>query len=117
MADEHRGDVDLESTPSQKGEGGLVSLEPVDGYVRRVRAEIRLSWVRAANVVAYILVAGVVGSLPLYVLAVGWLGEAWSKDAVPVFTKWYDVVSPLLGAVIGALFGITIATRQRDGTE
>jgi uncharacterized integral membrane protein len=91
-----------------------VELEATEGYLRRVRAQINLSKSRAANIVAYALVAGIVASLPLYVVAVC-LMPAVSVDVLSVvFTKWYDVVAPLMGAVIGALFGMSIASRRRD---
>jgi hypothetical protein len=40
-----------------------------------------------------------------------------SHDVDAVFGKWYDVVAPLVGAVIGALFGMTIASRQREEVD
>lgn len=116
MAETGGDHIDLEPTDQylRKTDVGLLGLESIDAYVRRVKARIKLSRARAANVVAYILVGGVVFSLPLYVLAVALVTGDVSEDLATVFTKWYDVVAPLLGAVIGALFGMSIATRQRD---
>lgn len=110
------GKVDLESIDQylRGPERSPVELEPTAGYFRRVRAQINLSKARAANIVAYVLVTGLVASLPLYILAV-WIAPTDSSELLSVvFTKWYDVVSPLLGAVIGALFGMSIASRRKD---
>jgi len=108
--------IDLEPTNQylRKVESGVLGLEPVDAYVKRVKARINLSNAQAANVAAYMLVGGVVLSLPLYVLAVVLVTRESSGEIATVFTKWYDVVAPLAGAVIGALFGMRVASRERD---
>ena len=116
MAGADADNTDLERTSEylRDADGSLVGLEPVDSYVRRVKAKIHLSRAHAANVVAYLLVGGFVLSLPLYALAVGLMTTEASQRVVTVFTRWYDVVAPLVGAVIGGLFGISIAGRQGE---
>lgn len=91
-----------------------VELEATDRYLKRVVADIRRSRARTADRVAMTLVIAVVGSLPLYVLAIALVGSIDEDDLTRIFGKWYDVVSPLLGAAIGALFGIAIANPNRD---
>lgn len=119
MAETNGDRIDLEPTDQyvRKTDVGLLGLESIDAYLRRVKAEIKMSRARAANVVAYILVAGLVFSLPLYVLAVAVVSGDVSEDLAAVFTKWYDVVAPLIGAVIGALFGMSIASRRTDQSD
>ena len=103
--------------PAEHGADGL-RLEPVDSYVKRVKATISLSKARAANLVAYIMVIGVVSALPIYAVLYVILATSGHSDSTgelgAVFTKWFDVVGPLLGAVIGALFGLSVAARQKD---
>lgn len=89
--------------------GSQVDLEETDPYLKRVSAKIRESRARTADHVAIILVSAVVLSLPLYVIAIALVGTVDEGDLTRIFGKWYDVVSPLLGAAIGALFGIAIA--------
>ena len=84
-------------------------------YVKRTKATIGLSKAKAANIVAYMLVGGLVSSLLLYVLAVALAPAEASEQIAAVFNKWYDVVAPLAGAVIGALFGMSIANRRDEG--
>ena len=107
---------DLESTDDyvRPLENGMLQLEPVDSYVKRVTADIKLSKAKAANWIGYILVLGVVTSLYLYVWAVMNSERDVAEQLERVFFKWYDVVAPLLGAVIGAMFGMSIASRQKD---
>ena len=111
--------LDLESIDAyiRKSNGGALRLESPEAYLKRVRAAIKWSKSRAANWVAIILVLGLVGSLPLYVFAVGSINPEDSNEINIVFQKWYDVVAPLLGAVIGALFGMSIASRERDVSD
>jgi|GEM_PF-3530539 hypothetical protein len=113
-ADEPR--IDIESTDDyvRPAQNGILQLEPVDSYVKRVTANIKLSKAKAANWIGYTLVFGVVSSLYLYVWAVMASERDVSEQLATVFSKWYDVVGPLLGAVIGALFGMSIASRQQD---
>jgi hypothetical protein len=91
-----------------------VGLEPLDAYVTRSKAQRELVKARTAGRVALILVSGLVLSLPLYVfaMALSLSGIDFSDRITTVFTKWYDVMAPLVGAVIGALFGLSIANRR-----
>ena len=100
--------------PQPTGVGSQVDLEETDPYLKRVVADMRRSRARTADRVAIILVSAVVLSLPLYVIAVALAGTVDEDDLARIFGKWYDVVSPLLGAAIGALFGIAIARPSQD---
>jgi hypothetical protein len=90
-----------------------VGLESPDNYLKRVRADKEREKAKVANWVALILVSGLVLSLPFYVFTI-WLVGAESTDVEEIFGKWYDVTAPLVGAVIGALFGLSIANRNSD---
>lgn len=108
------GNGDLEAGHAQSqlqttGVGSPLNLEQTDPYLKRVVADMRRSRSHTADRVAIILVSAVVLSLPLYVIAVALVGTVDEDDLTRIFGKWYDVVSPLLGAAIGALFGIAIA--------
>jgi hypothetical protein len=89
--------------------------ENTSDYIQRVQATIGVTKARTANVVAYILLGGVVLSLPVYVVAITVLPVGHYEQLATVFGKWYDVVAPLAGAVIGGLFGLTIADRRGNG--
>jgi hypothetical protein len=94
---------------------GQVDLEATDAYLRRAKADVHRSKARAANSVALILVLGLIVSLPFYVLALSvFPSEVAGAHLERIFMKWYDVVSPLVGAVIGALFGLTFSDKGRD---
>ncbi len=98
-----------------KVQGGEVDLEATDAYVKRARADVHRSKARAANWVALILVLGLVLSLPFYVVAIASLSsEPTSTHIERIFLKWYDVVSPLVGAVVGALFGLSFSEKGRE---
>jgi ABC-type spermidine/putrescine transport system permease subunit II len=91
-----------------------MDLEATDAYLKRAKADAHRSKTRAANWVALILVLGLVMSLPVYVIALASLSaDTASTNLDRIFLKWYDVVSPLVGAVIGALFGLTFSERDR----
>ncbi len=116
---EERADAEqeLETESGQPGGSSPVDLENKDPYLirARVEAEIRKARARTADRVALVLVSAVVGSLPLFLLAVALSGGTISTDAIStIFGKWYDVVSPLVGTAIGALFGIAIARPGSD---
>jgi hypothetical protein len=93
--------------------GGRVDLEPTDAYIRRTKADVHRSKAQAANRVALVLVLGLVLSLPLYIVMIGLFpSEVTTAHFERVFIKWYDVMSPLVGAVIGALFGLSLSDRK-----
>ena len=108
--------LDLESIDDylRTDGNGTIGLESPDVYLKRVKAAIKLSKARAANIVALVLVIGVVLSLPLHAVTLFLTSPDAYKEVNDVFSKWYDVVVPLLGVVIGAMFGISIASREKD---
>ena len=84
-------------------QGDEVDLEALDAYIRRAKADVHRSKARAANWVALILVLGLVLSLPFYAVAIASVSsEPTATHVERIFLKWYDVVSPLVGAVVGA---------------
>jgi hypothetical protein len=111
-ADTDNADLERANEYLHDADGNLVGLEHVDAYVKRVKAKINLSRAQAANVVAYMLVGGFVLSLPLYACSVALMTAEHGDRVATVFTRWYDVIAPLVGAVIGGLFGMSIAGRQ-----
>src|SRR5713101_1879162 len=91
-------------------QGREVDLEATDAYVKRAKADVHRSKARSANWVSLILVLGLVLSLPFYVVAIAsFPSEPTPTHIERIFLKWYDVVSPLVGAVIGALFGLSFS--------
>jgi hypothetical protein len=101
--------MERQDTPNQ---GGEVDLEPTDAYLRQVKAEVHRSKARTANWVALILVLGLVISLPLNVLATAWISaESTATHLDRVFQRWYDIFAPLVGAVVGYLFGMSASER------
>jgi hypothetical protein len=109
--------LDLEGTDKYeaKSPNGEVGLEATNSYLRRARADVHRSKAKAANWVALILVFGLVLSLPFYVIAIGlFTSETGAAHIERIFLKWYDVVSPLVGAVVGALFGLSLSDRGRE---
>jgi hypothetical protein len=117
MGDQAGENVDLEATGqfAARAPGGRVDLEATDVYLRRAKADVHRSKARAANRVALILVLGLVLSLPFYIVVIASLpSEATTTHLERIVLRWYDVVSPLVGAVIGALFGLTFSDRGRD---
>ena len=101
---------DTQKPEPNSGSAVAIDLEQPDLYLRQVRAEIKKSKTRAANWVAIILVIGVVAAVFVHVAAL--LLGAPPEEMDAVFDNWYHVVSPLLGVVIGALFGMTLASRR-----
>lgn len=88
-------------------------LEPPDRYFRQdVSALIAHGKARTANLVAVVLVTGVVLSLPLYLLVV-WCGPTYVQHSGVVFDKWYSIMSPLAGTAIGAYYGARIGEARR----
>lgn len=97
--------------------GGEVDLEATDAYLTQVKAEVHRSKARAANWVALILVLGLVISLPLNVVAMAMIcGEGTATHLDRVFQRWYDILAPLVGAVVGYLFGISVSERGQRGS-
>jgi hypothetical protein len=97
-------------------DGGEVDLEATDSYLSQAKADVHRSKARAANWVALILVFGLVLSLPLNVLAMASIsGEGTITHLDGAFQRWYDILAPLVGAVVGYLFGLTAFERgHRD---
>jgi hypothetical protein len=88
--------------------GNQVDLEATDSYLSQAKAEVHRSKARTANVVATVLVLGLVLSLPLHVLAMASSStEATVTHLDRAFQRWYDILAPLVGAVIGYLFGLS----------
>jgi hypothetical protein len=116
MAEADGDRLDLESITRYmiKTDNPTVGLEHVDSYVKRTKAAIGLSKAKAANVIAYILLGGLVVSLPLYIVALAIMPTGSYEQLALVFGKWYDVVAPLAGAIIGALFGMSLASRRSE---
>ena len=111
--------IDKEDTNQylRRLDNGLVDLEPQTSYLQRAKVAMNMSKTRAANWVAIILVVGLVLSLPLSVFAMLKVDAEQAKLIESVFDRWYDVVAPVLGAVVGALFGISIAGRQKGDSD
>ena len=88
-----------------------LQLEETDSYIRRVSARIRWRKARTASVVAVLLVASLVLSMPFYVLLAVFGPATVKLDVEQAFQRWYDVVSPLVGTIIGAMYGLAIAEK------
>ena len=80
-----------------------LDIDPIDPYLKRTPAIIERQRARTANVVALSLIAGVIGSLPLHLIAL-WLCPDAAESTGQVFEKWYALVSPLAGAAVGAYY-------------
>jgi hypothetical protein len=99
------------------GEEFALDLEPSHKYLRHdVHARIQHERAKTANLVAVMLVAGVVLSLPVFLLS------AWTKpDQIEltkgIFDKWYSIVSPLAGTAIGAYYGSRFAGGGKRTTK
>jgi len=88
-----------------------LDIDPIDAYLRETPAVIERQRASTANIVAILLVVGVVASLPLHVLAV-WLSPDATDALTTVFEKWYAMVSPLAGAAVGAYYVSRSASRR-----
>src|SRR5262245_9931408 len=94
---------------------GKLDLEPTDAYLKRAKADIHRSKARAANRVALILVIGLILSLPLSVSAMASVSaDSSGAHMERIFQRWFDIMSPLVGAVICALFGLSVSERGRQ---
>lgn len=98
-----------------------LDLEGTEPYFRKLHAEIRLGRAKTANRLAYVLIGGVVAALPICVGALllgAWTGlsdpAATAQSLESVMGHWYQLVSPLAGTAIGAVFGIAIGRQSRD---
>jgi hypothetical protein len=91
--------------PQEPVESIQVDLESTEQFYRHDISEvIRRDKARTANLLAMVLVVGVVLSLPLYFVAVWLVPDGGDRLAV-VFDKWYAIISPLTGTAIGAYYG------------
>lgn len=103
--------MERQETPNH---GGQVDLEATDSYLRQAKAEVHRSKARAANWVALILVLSLVLSLPLNVVAMASIsGEGTGTHLDRVFQRWNDILAPLVGAVVGYLFGLRAGEREQ----
>ena len=85
------------------GDEFRLDIDPTDAYLKRTPADIERQRARTANTVAMLLIAGVIGSLPLHLLAL-WLCPDAAQSTAEVFERWYALVSPLAGAAVGAYY-------------
>lgn len=85
------------------GDEFRLDIDAIDSYLKRTPAVIERQRARTANLVAVSLIAGVIGSLPLHLLAL-WLCPDAADSTGQVFEKWYALVSPLAGAAVGAYY-------------
>ena len=96
-------------------DGGL-EVEAPENYIRKAHADVKRSEAKTARLVAIVLVLALVVSFPLQ-LAI-FLIEPSSMDRVePVFRRWYDIVAPLVGMVIGGIFGLVGGTARNRPSE
>ena len=90
-------------------------LELPESYLRlTAEGHIRRSRARTANILAIILVVGLVVALPAYALAISLLPAASDKLAA-VFDKWFTIISPLVGTALGAYDGSRLDHNDRHG--
>ncbi len=80
-----------------------LDLEETTLYLRRVSADITKEKARTANTLAYILVGGLVASLPLHLVAL-WLLDDATEQISDLFERWFAVVGPLAGAAVGGYY-------------
>jgi hypothetical protein len=98
--------------PGDNGESFELDVDKVEGYLTQTPAFIERGRARTANLVALLMVIGLLVSLPLYLLAVFLKPDAASALA-SVFDKWYSIVSPLAGAAIGAYYATRSEPEQK----
>ena len=94
--------------PDERAEEFRLDVDPVENYLRRVPVEMERDRSKTANLVALLLVGGVVASLPCHLWAL-WLLPSSADPIAKVFEQWNAIVSPLAGAAIGAYY----ATRDQ----
>jgi len=101
--------------PQESDEAFEVDLEPTEDYYRRCTTDrIRRDKARTANLLAIILIVGVVLSLPMYLLSI-WIAPEGADRFVVVFEKWYAIVSPLAGTALGAYYGSRLERSSQGG--
>ena len=99
--------------PQESVESIQVDLESTEQFYRHDISElIRHDRARTANLLALVLVVGVVLSLPLYLGSV-WLVPEGGDRLAGIFDKWYAIISPLAGTAIGAYYGARFERTSR----
>jgi len=93
-----------------------IDLEESDRYLRQVPAQIQHERARTANLVAIVLVFGVVLSLPVYLVA-AWIKPDQIEASRAIFDKWYAIVGPLVGTAIGAYYGARFGSSGRGASR
>jgi hypothetical protein len=82
-----------------------MDFEPSERYYRQgIPALIKHARARTANLVALVLVVGLVLSLPAFLVAVLVKPESLEVTQA-IFEKWFSVVGPIVGTAIGAYYG------------
>lgn len=97
---------------SDTGESFQMDLEPAEHYLRH-EMRMQREKARTANLVALVLVVGVIGSLPLYLLSI-WLKPDVAERFMMGFDKWLTIVSTLAGTAIGAYYGARIEKNRPE---
>ena len=82
-----------------------LDVDPVEAYLQQTPALIDREKARTANLVAIILVSGVVAALPLHLLAI-WILPTTADSIGSVFEKWFGIMGPLTGAAVGAYYAV-----------
>ncbi|MCI0743220.1 MAG: hypothetical protein L0Y72_29690 [Gemmataceae bacterium] len=98
--------------PGENGESFELDLDRVESYLSQTPAVIERGRARTANLVALLLITGLLISLPLYMAAILVNPDA-SQVLASVFDKWYAIVSPLAGAAIGAYYATRAEPEQK----
>ena len=87
----------------QQHEEIRLDTEPLDEFLKRTPAVIERQRAWTANLLAVLLVAGVLLSLPVYLFTLLWKPDSAELINV-VFEKWFALISPLAGAAVGAYY-------------
>src|SRR5687767_4805651 len=97
--------------PDKSDESFQIDVEPVDQFLRHEQ-HLEREKAKTANLLALLLVGGVLGSLPIYLVAVWILPQAVDRFASG-FDKWLTLVSTLAGTAIGAYYGARVEKAKR----
>jgi hypothetical protein len=97
--------------PEPASESFELDVERVQSFLRQTPAVIERDRARTANLVALLLVSGVLISLPVYMIALLVRPDAAASLAT-VFERWYAIVSPLAGAALGAYYTARAESNQ-----